>query len=256
MKFNRYNRRSGFRDDRMQHQRPRDAKITPPLPDLLKAVLVLAGIFLCAQVALVPAYGQPDSRTAGQIVALGFLPWVYLTYAGLRLFKCTRRPQTKWKAGAEGEVWVWLHVIAIGATLVGEMLLSWALIDSRYMLGAPFGAVSEPHTIPTLALCFGAPFLLGVPACFSFALTLSRLAGAPRAGFMPGLLLAVGLLHPFTLLGATTSGIVLFGGLSALAAVNSESVWIFSATTGLVLGTVAIETLQLLVAGRQVAARN
>ncbi|MFN8656371.1 MAG: hypothetical protein U0105_08540 [Candidatus Obscuribacterales bacterium] len=212
-----------------------------PFPDLVRPVLCLAIIFLCGQLALVSPYGRTDSGTAGQIVVLGFLPWLYLACTALRLFKWASNEQIDVRTNS----WIWLHLLAVGATLVGEMLLSWALIDSRYMLGAPFGKMTELHTVPTLALCFGAPFLLGLPACFSFAFTMARLAGTPRAGFMPGLLLSVGLLHPFTLLGATTSGIVLFGGPAALAAVSSECVWIFAATIGLLLGTLALESLRV-----------
>lgn len=227
-------------------QHPQQALIKPirPCPDLLQSVLCLAFIFVCTQIALVCPYGRTDSGTVGQIVVLGFLPWVYLIYAGFRMFKWAAH-HDQFGADRRANWALWLHIIAIAATIVGEMLLSWALIDSRYMVGASFGKMTELHTAPTLALCFGAPFLLGLPACFSFSFTMARLAGAPRAGFMPGLLLSVGLLHPFTLLGATTSGIVLFGGPAALSAVSSESVWIFAAISGLVLGTLAIESLRV-----------
>lgn len=215
------------------------------VPELLLPMCLLITVL----VALEFMIGSPfirtelDSVRAAQIAGLGFAPWAYLLYGAAATFKAA---ETLF-ANTPSRQSVRLELFCIAVTIAGETLLTALLVaGTRVTPGIAMQGV--PPWLVMIA--FAAPFVLGVPACFSYALRLSRLIGATRSGIRPAVLLSVGLLQPFTLLGASATALLLIGGPQTVIEWGPVPLCIICAAVGCLLSTLGLETLRLSVLKR------
>lgn len=215
----------------------KDSAQTNELPELMApaAALLMVGMMLQLTLLGPGNQGEYNSAIVTQIVMLGFAPWLYFGYAAGRLFKLAG----SWSGAAatQSKDYIWAEAACMTATVFSEIFISWCLIYwSGMQKPVPF-----PHQL--VVLSFLVPFALGAPASFTFAIRLANRLGARREGVMAGLLICVGLLHPFTLLGAQMSLLVLLCGPRILNSYGAGQAWIYSAAIGFAVAMLGLSKL-------------
>lgn len=193
----------------------------------IACVLVTQHLLLCAQ-----ATGGISDFAAWTLIALGFAPWLYIVAVAKALSNAAipspkRRPTVLECAEA----------ICLLGTIVSESIISWCLIYWSAMPGP------VPLSREAVVISYAAPFLLGIPGCFAFAWRQSRICRSPKAGLLPGALLAMGLMHPFTVLPTVATLGVLLGGPDFWRAHGPAVAWMYSAQVGSLIALGALKLL-------------